>query len=69
MDLFSSPPHPGRLWGPPNRPPTGYHGAISLGVKQAGREVDHKPLSSNEVKNVWSHTSISPIRLHVVVLS
>jgi len=32
-------------------------GALSLGVKWHGREADHSPPSSFEVKNVWSYTS------------
>jgi hypothetical protein len=44
-------------------------GALSLGVKRSGREADHPSLSSAEVKNVWSYTSIPPIRLQGVVLS
>jgi hypothetical protein len=32
-------------------------GTISLGVKRQGREADHSPQSSAEVKNVWSYTS------------
>jgi hypothetical protein len=32
-------------------------GATSLRVKQPGREADHLPPSSAEVKNVWSYTS------------
>jgi hypothetical protein len=32
-------------------------GAPSLGVKQPGREADHSPPSSAEVKNAWSYTS------------
>jgi hypothetical protein len=43
--------------------------ALSLGVKRPGRETDHSPLSSAEVKNAWSYTSTPPIRLHGVVLS
>jgi hypothetical protein len=43
--------------------------ALSLGVKRAGREADHSPPSSAEVKNAWSYTSTPPIRLHGVVLS
>jgi hypothetical protein len=31
-------------------------GALSLGVKWQGREADHSPPSSAEVKNAWSHT-------------
>jgi hypothetical protein len=40
-----------------------------LGVKQPGREADHSPSSSAEVKNAWSYTSIPLIRLHGVMLS
>jgi hypothetical protein len=43
--------------------------ALSLGVKRSGREADHSPSSGAEVKNAWSYTSTSPIRLHGVVLS
>jgi hypothetical protein len=32
-------------------------GALSLGVKRAGREADHLPPSSAEVKNAWIYTS------------
>jgi hypothetical protein len=39
------------------------------GVKRPGREADHSPPSSAEVKNTWSYTSTPPIRLHGVVLS
>jgi hypothetical protein len=44
-------------------------GALSLGVKQPGREADHSPPSSAEVMNAWSYTSTPPIRLKGVVLS
>jgi hypothetical protein len=40
--------------------PTSYPmgtGALSLGVKRLGREADHSPPSSAEVKNAWSYTS------------
>jgi hypothetical protein len=30
---------------------------LSLGVKRPGREADHSPPSSAEVKNAWSYTS------------
>jgi hypothetical protein len=43
-------------------------GVLSLGVKRPGREADHSPASSDEVKNAWSYTS-TPQRLHSVVLS
>jgi hypothetical protein len=44
-------------------------GALSLGVKRPGRETDHSPPSSAEVRNAWSYTSTHPIRLYGVVLS
>jgi hypothetical protein len=43
--------------------------ALFLGVTRPGREADHSPSSSANVKNVWSYTSIPLIRLHGVVLS
>jgi hypothetical protein len=43
-------------------------GALSLGVKRPGREANHSPPSSAEVKNAWSCTSTPPICLHGVVL-
>jgi len=33
-------------------------GALSLGVKQPGREAGNQPPSSAKVKNEWSHTSL-----------
>jgi hypothetical protein len=42
--------------------------ALSLWVKRPGREADHSPPSSAEVKNEWSYAS-TPIRLHGLVLS
>jgi hypothetical protein len=54
----------------PTQPPIQWvPGALSLGVKRPGREPDHSPLSSAEVKNVLRYTSTPPIRLHGVVLS
>jgi hypothetical protein len=44
-------------------------GALSLGIKRPLREADHSPPSSAEVKNAWSYTSTTPVRLHGVVLS
>jgi len=40
-----------------------------LGVKELGREADHWPPSSAEVKNSWSYISAPPIHLHGMVLS
>jgi hypothetical protein len=48
--------------------PTVTGGSFSRG-KAAGRETDHSPPSGAEVKNAWSCTSTSTIRLHGVVLS
>jgi len=42
-------------------------GAVSLEIKQPGRENDHSPPSNADVKNAWSRTS-TPICLHVLVL-
>jgi hypothetical protein len=42
---------------------------LYLGVKRPGREADHSPPSSAEVKNTWSYISTPPICLHGVVLS
>jgi hypothetical protein len=44
-------------------------GALSLGVKLPGREADHSPPSSAEVKESMELYLHSPIRLHGVVLS
>jgi hypothetical protein len=42
----------------PNQPPIQWvPGALSLVVKQPGREADHSPLLSAEIMNVWSYTS------------
>jgi hypothetical protein len=43
--------------------------AHSLGIKRPGREADHSPPSSVEVKNAWKYTSTPPLRLYGVVLS
>jgi hypothetical protein len=40
-------------------PPTHWvPAALSLGVKRPGREADHSPPSSAEVKNAWSYTPL-----------
>jgi hypothetical protein len=53
--------------GPTQSPIQWVPGALSLGVKRPGREADHSPPSSAEVKIAWSYTSTPPIRLHGVV--
>jgi hypothetical protein len=35
-------------------------GALSRGVKRPGREADHSPPASAEVKKMWNYTSIYP---------
>jgi hypothetical protein len=54
----------------PTQPPIQWvPGALSLGVKQLGCEVDHTPLSSAEVKE-WIELYLhSPICVHGMVLS
>jgi hypothetical protein len=49
--FFSSPQRPDRLWGPPRLLPSGYRGTLSPGTKRPGREADHSPPSSAQVKN------------------
>jgi hypothetical protein len=54
----------------PTQPPIQWTpGALSVGVKRPGREADHSPPSSVEVKNEWSYTSTPPVCLHGMVLS
>jgi hypothetical protein len=43
-------------------------GALSPRVKRSGREVEHSPPTSAEVKKMWIYTS-TRIRLHGVVLN
>jgi hypothetical protein len=44
-------------------------GALSFGVKRQGREANHSPPSTAEVKNAWIYTFTPTIRFHCVVLS
>jgi hypothetical protein len=62
--IFSSPNRPDRLWGPPNLLSNGYRG-----VTRPGREANHSPPASAEVKEMWIYTSTPPIRLYGVVLN
>jgi hypothetical protein len=43
--------------------------AFSQGIKWPGREANHSPPSSVEVRNVWSCMSNPPIRLHGVAFN
>jgi hypothetical protein len=56
---------PYRLWGSHILLFGGYRGSFP-DIKRPGREVNHKPPSSTEVKNGWSCTSALPIYLHGV---
>jgi hypothetical protein len=49
--FLSSPRRPNRLWGPPSLLSNGYRWRFPPGVKRPGREADHLPPSSAEVKN------------------
>jgi hypothetical protein len=54
----------------PTQPPIQWvPGALSVGVKLPGREADHSPPSSAEVKDLVELYLYSPTRLHGVVLS
>jgi hypothetical protein len=53
--IFFSPSRPDRLWGPPN--------LLSPGVTRPGREADHSPPASAEVKRMWIYTSTPPYAL------
>jgi hypothetical protein len=47
----------------PTQPPIQWApGVLSLGVKRPGREANHSPPSSAEIKNAWSYTSTLPNR-------
>jgi hypothetical protein len=56
--------HPDRLWGPPDLVYNGYW-AVSLGAKRPGRDADHLPPVSAEIKKTWIYTSI-PHRFFMV---
>jgi hypothetical protein len=57
--IFSFPNRPDRLWDPPNLLCNEYRGLLYPGVKRPGREVDHSPPTSAEVKKMWIYTSTS----------
>jgi hypothetical protein len=54
--IFSSPRRPDRLRGQPNLLSNGYRGLFPPGVKRQGREADHSPPRSAEVKKMWINT-------------
>jgi hypothetical protein len=53
----------------PTQPPIQWKpGALSPGVKWPGRDADHSPITSADIKKTWVYTSTPP-RLHGIVLN
>jgi hypothetical protein len=69
LGIFSLPSCPDRFWCSLSLLFGGYPRLFFLVIKQPGREADHSPPSSAEVKNMWIYTSNPSISLHGVVLS
>jgi hypothetical protein len=63
--LFSSPKLPDRLWGPPSFVFNDHRRSFQE-VKRPGREANHSPPSSAEVKNEWSCVYTLPVYLNGV---
>jgi hypothetical protein len=57
--IITSPCPPDRLWGPPNLLYNEYR-ELFPGIKRPGREADHSPPTSAEVKKMWIYTSTPP---------
>jgi hypothetical protein len=57
--IFSFPRRPDQLWGPPNLLFNGFRGLFPWDITQ-GREADHSPPASTEVKKMWIYTSTPP---------
>ena len=55
------------LWGPPSLQLSGSRGSLA-GIKRPGFEIYHAFPSGAEIKNEWSCTFVSPIRLHVLYM-
>jgi hypothetical protein len=65
--IFSSARLPDQLWGSPNLLSNEYRLLFPRGVKRPGREADHSPQTSAEVKKTWIY--IHPIYLQGLVLN
>jgi hypothetical protein len=61
--IFFSLRRPDQLWDPPNLLSNGYRVLLPWGVKQPGREADHSPPASVEIKKIWIYTSTPPYAL------
>jgi hypothetical protein len=59
-DIFLYPVAPRAALGLTQPPIQRETGAVSLGVKRPGREADHSPPNTVEVKNWWSYISTTP---------
>jgi hypothetical protein len=60
--ISSSLRRPDRFLGPTQPPIQWVRGALSPGVKRQGREADHSPPVSAEVKKMWLYTSTRPYK-------
>jgi hypothetical protein len=58
--IFSSPCRPDRLWSSPSLLSSGHRELFPPGLKPLGREADHSPTNSAEVKKMWIYTSSVP---------
>lgn len=63
--VFSSVECPNRLWRLPSLLFNGYRGFFP-GVKRTGRQVNHSPPSSDDIKNKWSCTTTTLLCLNGV---
>jgi hypothetical protein len=64
--FFLYPLCPDRLWGPLSLLYKGTGGPFPGAKARSGRDADHSPPSSAEVKNEWELYLVSPNRLHGV---
>jgi hypothetical protein len=55
--IFSSPCHPGQVWGPPSVQSNGYEGLFPPRVKWMAHEADHSPVHTVKDKKTWIYTA------------